>query len=97
MPFVRPGEKRPSSTSAQPTETTSSCSTRCSESLSAYRWWGSTYTPPANHLAALPTAVNRLASGQSLNVVIMGDSIAADTYGTAFESLAQTHTGGTFR
>jgi hypothetical protein len=54
-----------------------------------------TYTAPPTSLAAIPNTMAALGANQSVNAVIMGDSIAADTYGSAFESLVQSHTGGT--
>lgn len=53
------------------------------------------YTAPSNRQALIPNAMNRLATGQSLRVTMVGDSIINDTYSTAFEGLVERRTGGT--
>ncbi|HEY1379241.1 MAG TPA: SGNH/GDSL hydrolase family protein [Gemmataceae bacterium] len=55
------------------------------------------YTAPANRQARLPNTMATLAAGGTANVVMMGDSIVADTYFSYFEAQAQQHTGGTLK
>jgi hypothetical protein len=45
-----------------------------------------TYTPPVTRHDAIPNAIGRLASGQPLNVVMVGDSIIHDTFSSFFDA-----------
>jgi hypothetical protein len=53
-----------------------------------------TYTPPADRQNFMPNSMAKLASGQTLNVAMVGDSIMNDTYSSAFNAMAERHTGG---
>jgi hypothetical protein len=48
-----------------------------------------TFTPAADRFARIPNAINRLAAGQPLSVMMFGDSIVHDTYSSSFEPLVE--------
>jgi hypothetical protein len=53
-----------------------------------------TYTAPANRQTFIPNAMARLAAGQTMTPVLVGDSIIGDLASTSFDAMAERHTGG---
>lgn len=52
------------------------------------------YTPPADRWARLPRTRAKLAAGQPLNILMLGDSICNDTSNSNYELLVQRAWGG---
>jgi hypothetical protein len=52
------------------------------------------YTPPVNRFGTLPNTYSKLSSGQTLNVVLLGDSIMGDTTNSYFDTLIERNFPG---